>query len=129
PPPEEAVAGGAAPPHPHPPQGPEADAALTPAPEAPAEEEAPEPTMTWDFTKPGLPLWKRAVLVPWCLLFQPIPDAELDEAGEEEEWVPGPTNIPFGPWLALAGLEVMLLGPWLMRVLPVEVALMLGGTR
>ncbi|GMT97145.1 hypothetical protein KH5H1_12640 [Corallococcus caeni] len=127
PPPEEAVGGGAAPPHP--PQGPEADAALTPAPEAPAEEEAPEPTMTWDFTKPGLPLWKRVVLVPWCLLFQPIPDAELDEAGEEEEWVPGPTNIPFGPWLALAGLEVMLLGPWLMRVLPVEVALMLGGTR
>ncbi|NOK18046.1 prepilin peptidase [Corallococcus carmarthensis] len=124
---EEAVAGDAAPPHP--PQGPEADAALTPASEGVAEEEEPEPTMTWDFTKPGLPMWKRAVLVPWCLLFQPIPDAPLDASGEEEEWVPGPTNIPFGPWLALAGLEVMLLGPLLARVLPLEVALMLGGTR
>ncbi|NNC07089.1 prepilin peptidase [Corallococcus exiguus] len=128
---EEAATGDAA--RAHPPEGPEADAALTPA-EPPAEEgkeeaEDPEPTMTWDFTKPGLPLWKRVVLVPWCLLFQPIPDAPLDESGEEEEWVPGPTNIPFGPWLALAGLEVMLLGPLLARVLPLDVALMLGGTR
>nr|WP_216627063.1 A24 family peptidase [Corallococcus exercitus] len=117
---------------PPPAQDPQADVSLTSPMEAPAEAEAaeePEPTMTWDFTKPGLPLWKRVVLVPWCLLFQPIPDAELDEAGEEEEWVPGPTNIPFGPWLALAGLEVMLLGPLLARVLPLEVALMLGGTR
>ncbi|NPD26762.1 prepilin peptidase [Corallococcus exiguus] len=119
---------------PPPPQDPQADAPLTPSEAAPVEapnveEGEPEPTMTWDFTKPGLPLWKRVVLVPWCLLFQPIPDAQLDETGEEEEWVPGPTNIPFGPWLALAGLEVMLLGPLLARVLPLDVALMLGGTR
>ncbi|WP_223636809.1 A24 family peptidase [Corallococcus sp. EGB] len=122
-----------APAQPPPPQDPQADAPVTPAPEAPAapEEDAePEPTMTWDFMKPGVPLWKRVVLVPGSLLFQPIPDAPLDEEGEEiDEWVPGPTNIPFGPWLALAGLEVMLLGPLLMRVLPVDVALMLGGTR
>ncbi|TSC32261.1 A24 family peptidase [Corallococcus sp. Z5C101001] len=115
----------------HPPQGPDADAPVTPTVAATpeGEEEEPESTMTWDFTKPGLPLWKRVLLVPWCLVFQPIPDAPLDETGEEEEWVPGPTNIPFGPWLALAGLEVMLLGPWLARVLPLDVALMLGGTR
>ncbi|RKH11136.1 prepilin peptidase [Corallococcus sp. CA053C] len=122
-----------------PPTGPEADAPVGPSaepaepaePTEPGATEAPEAgsTMTWDFTKPGLPLWKRGLLVPWCLLFQPIPDAPLDETGEEEEWVPGPTNIPFGPWLALAGLEVMLLGPWLARVLPLEVAMMLGGTR
>ncbi|AKQ64218.1 Leader peptidase (Prepilin peptidase) [Myxococcus hansupus] len=86
----------------------------------------PEPTMTWDFTRSGLPLWKRLLLFPVCLLFQPIPDAPLDEEGEEEEWVPGPTNIPFGPWLALAGLEVMLLGPWLGSVLPSNMALLLG---
>ncbi|RKH71427.1 prepilin peptidase [Corallococcus aberystwythensis] len=97
--------------------------------EAPDEAEEPESTMTWDFTKPGLPLWKRAVLVPWCLLFQPIPDSPLDETGEEEEWVPGPTNIPFGPWLALAGLELMLLGPVIAHVLPPEVAMMLGASR
>ncbi|WP_426736370.1 prepilin peptidase [Myxococcus faecalis] len=91
-------------------------------------EEEPEPTMTWEFTRPGIPLWKRLLLVPWCLLVQPIPDAPVDEeTGEEEEWVPGPTNIPFGPWLALAGLEVMLLGPWLARVLPMDIALLLGG--
>ncbi|MCK8497081.1 prepilin peptidase [Myxococcus fulvus] len=99
------------------------------APVAEAEpEEEPEPTMTWEFTRPGIPLWKRLLLVPWCLLVQPIPDAPVDEeTGEEEEWVPGPTNIPFGPWLALAGLEVMLLGPWLARVLPMDIALLLGG--
>ncbi|MCP3061893.1 prepilin peptidase [Myxococcus sp. K38C18041901] len=92
------------------------------------EADAPEPTLTWEFTRPGIPLWKRLLLVPWCLLVQPIPDAPVDEeTGEEEEWVPGPTNIPFGPWLALAGLEVMLLGPWLARVLPMDIALLLGG--
>ncbi|MFY2561402.1 prepilin peptidase [Corallococcus terminator] len=92
------------------------------------QEADPESTMTWEFTRPGIALWKRLLLVPWCLLFQPIPDAPMDdETGEEEEWVPGPTNIPFGPWLALAGLEVMLLGPWLARVLPMDIAMLLGG--
>ncbi|WP_373564340.1 prepilin peptidase [Myxococcus sp. CA039A] len=103
--------------------------ATTAGPEGTNESETePESTMTWEFTRPGLPLWKRLLLVPWCLLFQPIPDAPMDdETGEEEEWVPGPTNIPFGPWLALAGLEVMLLGPWLARVLPMDIAMLLGG--
>lgn len=36
----------------------------------------------------------------------------------EEDWRPGPTNLPFGPWLALGALEVMLLGPWLAEQLP-----------
>ncbi|MFP2927898.1 prepilin peptidase [Pyxidicoccus sp. 3LG] len=99
--------------------------------EAAAQEEPPagdEPplTMTWEFTRPGLPFWQRLWLVPVCLLLQPIPDAPLDEEGEEEDWVPDRTSIPFGPWLALAGLEVLLLGPWLSRVLPPEVGLMLG---
>ncbi|MFP2960126.1 prepilin peptidase [Myxococcus sp. 1LA] len=96
------------------------------APEEPEGEPAPL-TMTWEFTQPGLPLWKRLLLVPLCLLVQPIPDAPLDEEGEEEEWVPERTSIPFGPWLALAGLELLLLGPWLSRVLPEDIAMMLGG--
>ena len=94
--------------------------------EAPGEEPPPL-TMTWEFTLPGLPVWKRLLLVPWSLLTQPIPDAPLDEEGQEEDWVPDRTSIPFGPWLALAGLELLLLGPWLSRVLPPEIALMLGG--
>lgn len=100
------------------------------APEKPSEEDAedePPLTMTWEFTWAGLPVWKRLLLVPFCLLFQPIPDAPLDEHGVEEDWVPDRTSIPFGPWLALAGLEVLLLGPWLSRVLPADVAMMLGG--
>ena len=36
----------------------------------------------------------------------------------EEDWRPGPTNLPYGPWLALGALEVMLLGPWLAEQLP-----------
>lgn len=48
---------------------------------------------------------------------------------EEDDWVPGPTNIPFGPWLSLAALEIMLLGPWLSEVLPVPLDLLLSGVR
>jgi leader peptidase (prepilin peptidase) / N-methyltransferase len=88
----------------------------------------PEPTVTWEFTKPGLALWKRALLVPWCLLMQPIPDAiEDEETGEEEEWVPGATNLPFGPWIGLAAIELMLWGPWLAERLPIAGAGVLFG--
>jgi len=104
--------------------GPRGAEATTP--EAPSEDELPL-TMTWEFTRAGLPVWKRLLLVPYCLLFQPIPDAPLDAHGEEEDWVPDRTSIPFGPWLALAGLEVLLLGPWLSRVLPADIAMLLGG--
>lgn len=37
---------------------------------------------------------------------------------EKDDWQPGPTNIPFGPWLSLAALEVMLLQPWLAEAIP-----------
>jgi leader peptidase (prepilin peptidase)/N-methyltransferase len=104
---------------------------------APQEEElaaegegAPEPelTMTWEFLAPGLPLWRRLLLLPYSLLLQPIPDDPKDaETGEEVDWVPGATNIPFGPWLALAGLEVMLLGPWLAQALPTPLDLLVAG--
>ncbi len=55
-----------------------------------------------------------------------------DEEGadeEEDDWVPGPTNIPFGPWLSVAALEVMLLGPWLRSVLPMPIDVLLTGVR
>jgi len=54
----------------------------------------------------------------------PAPGAGKSDASptlspdEEEDWRPGPTNLPFGPWLALGALEVMLLGPWLAEQLP-----------
>lgn len=54
---------------------------------------------------------------------------EGEDEDEEDDWVPGPTNIPYGPWLSLAALEVMLLGPWLREVLPVPVDLLLTGVR
>ncbi len=40
------------------------------------------------------------------------------EEEEEDDWVPGPTNMPFGPYLALAALEILLLSPLLERLLP-----------
>jgi len=80
--------------------------------EAAQKEEAP-PTMTWELTKPGLPLWRRLVLIPYCIFIQPIPDEPKDVEGNEVEWKPGATNLPFGPWLALAALELALIGPWL----------------
>jgi leader peptidase (prepilin peptidase) / N-methyltransferase len=46
---------------------------------------------------------------------------------EEEDWRPGPTHLPFGPWLALAGLELLLLGPLLEQLLPAPLARVLTG--
>jgi leader peptidase (prepilin peptidase) / N-methyltransferase len=109
---------------------------------APNEAEAPEPlgpdgkpleepqaTMTWDFARAGVPWWKRLVLIPWSLLFQPIPDAlEDEETGEEEEWVPGPSNLPFGPWIGLSALELLFFGQWLAERVPIAGASVLFGS-
>lgn len=78
-----------------------------------AEEEPPAPTITWEFAAAGLSLPRRVLLFLWCIPFQPIPDEEKDESGEEVEWQPGASNLPFGPWLGLSGLEVMLFGQML----------------
>lgn len=55
------------------------------------------------------------------------PSADGLDEEEEDDWEPGPTSIPFGPWLSLAALEVMLLGPWLREVLPAPLDLLLAG--
>ncbi|HLT30911.1 MAG TPA: prepilin peptidase [Myxococcaceae bacterium] len=88
-------------------------------------EEAPL-TMSWDFLAPGVPWWKRLLILPMSLLWQPIPDEPVDAEGEVEEWQPGATNLPFGPWLVIAGLEFALLGPWLARVLPLGLDWLFG---
>jgi leader peptidase (prepilin peptidase)/N-methyltransferase len=36
----------------------------------------------------------------------------------DDDWAPGPTHLPFGPWIALAALELLLLGPWLAATFP-----------
>ncbi len=46
---------------------------------------------------------------------------------EEDDWSPGPTHLPFGPWLALAGLELTLLGPLFARLLPESLTRVLMG--
>lgn len=87
---------------------------------ASAEPEAPgRDPWTPAFLMPGLPLWKRLVLVPYAVLLQDIPDPPpVDETtGEEPDWVPGASNLPFGPWIGLAAVEVLLLRPWLVGVL------------
>lgn len=85
--------------------------------EPPAEEEEAF-TFTPAFLRPGLSFGRRLSLIPYTLLFQPIPDdPELvegpDGEGEVPEWTPGATSLPFGPWIGLSGLEVLLLTPWL----------------
>ena len=54
------------------------------------------------------------------------PSSTSIEAEAEDDWIPGPTNIPYGPWLALAALEIMLLGPWLASILPETLAWTVG---
>ena len=70
-------------------------------------------TFTPDFLKPGLSVGKRLALLPWSVFLQPIPDDPPEDAatGLAPEWKPPPTALPFGPWIVLAALEVMLLGP------------------
>jgi len=92
-------------------------------PSAETEESLPEPTFLPAFCRPGLKFWQRLSLIPYTAFIQPIPDdLTEEEEGEGEgshaqEWQPGLTNMPFGPWLALAGLEYMLLQPSLHRLL------------
>lgn len=81
------------------------------------------PTLQWEFSKSGLTFWQRLVRIPYALLLQPIPDepATTEETGlaEADAWKPGPTHIPFGPWIALAAVEILLLGPWLGEHFPI----------
>ncbi len=111
------------------PVDPNAPAAPAPGAEAaaPPGPEEPPLTMTWDFLRPGLSFGRRLVLLPWSIFLQPIPDEPVDAGGTPVEWQPGVTNLPFGPWLALAGLEVLLVGPWVARLGWPSLALLFGG--
>lgn len=89
---------------------------LAPGLETPADPPESSTREPWTpaFLRSGLPLWKRLALIPYALLLQDIPDPPPpDEQGEEPEWVPGTSNMPFGPWIALGGLEVLLVGQWI----------------
>lgn len=70
------------------------------------------------FLKPGLAWWQRLAMLPYTVLVQEIPDPlPLDADGDEPTWVPGATNLPYGPWIGLAAFEVMLLAPYLYNVI------------
>jgi leader peptidase (prepilin peptidase)/N-methyltransferase len=45
----------------------------------------------------------------------------------EDGWVPDRTALPYGPWLALAALEILLLGPWLAETFPSPLTSVLTG--
>jgi leader peptidase (prepilin peptidase)/N-methyltransferase len=45
----------------------------------------------------------------------------------EEDWVPSATSIPYGPWLSLAGLEVLLLSEPMADILPETLRWFVGG--
>jgi leader peptidase (prepilin peptidase)/N-methyltransferase len=102
---------------------------VAPSPESGVLEPQPveaEPKMSWAFLAPGLSLPRRLLAIPYGIFLQPIPDDPVDETGEEVEWQPGATNLPFGPWMVLGGLELLLLGPLLGELLPAFRWLFLG---
>ncbi|HYO68310.1 MAG TPA: prepilin peptidase [Archangium sp.] len=104
-----------------------------PAPEPePGAEPGAEPTPApLPATPPGTET-AQAVEGPGPVGTEPVGTRDGDEQGEEEDeddWEPGPTSIPFGPWLSIAALEVMLLGPLLREVLPVPLDMLFAGAR
>jgi leader peptidase (prepilin peptidase) / N-methyltransferase len=70
------------------------------------------------FMKPNVPFWKRGLLIPVAFFVQNIPDIQLDEATGEDTWKPQANSMPFGPWIGLAGIFVLLFGPGLARAFP-----------
>jgi leader peptidase (prepilin peptidase)/N-methyltransferase len=53
----------------------------------------------------------------------PPPGAPATEDG----WQPEATALPYGPWIALAALEILLLGPWLVASFPSPLVALLTG--
>jgi leader peptidase (prepilin peptidase) / N-methyltransferase len=86
-----------------------------PAPVVPATSRAPLPGLATAVGASGAPSGVEAKLEP------------KGPPQEDDDWSPGPTHLPFGPWLALAGLELVLLGPVLDRFLPAPLARVLIG--
>jgi len=56
------------------------------------------------------------------------PPEAVGASPDEDDWQPGATHLPFGPWLVLAALELLLLGPSLHQVLPSALATVLTGS-
>lgn len=57
-----------------------------------------------------------AVGRPVRVWFGPIAGARLADVeafGDDEEWIPPPTGLPFGPFLALGAIATMLFAPWI----------------
>jgi leader peptidase (prepilin peptidase)/N-methyltransferase len=104
---------------PVPEQPPEIDGApATTAPEK-AEDDPLFQPFSPSFLKPGVPWWGRVLLLPQTIFFQDIPDSPPPDAttGEIPDWEPQANSMPFGPWIGLAGIEVMLLGPLIVESL------------
>jgi leader peptidase (prepilin peptidase) / N-methyltransferase len=53
----------------------------------------------------------------------PPPGAPASEDG----WQPEATALPYGPWIALAALEILLLGPWVAETFPSPLVALLTG--
>ncbi len=70
------------------------------------------------FLRSGLGLATRIALIPYALLLQEVPDPPPADASEAEpEWQPGATTLPYGPWIGLAAIQVMLWAPQLASAL------------
>jgi leader peptidase (prepilin peptidase)/N-methyltransferase len=63
-------------------------------------------------------IYGRAGPAPNWTPGEPAPTGDGEDLGFDDGWKPGPTNIPLGPWLALAGVQILLLGPWIAENIP-----------
>lgn len=76
---------------------------------------------------PEKPLPVALHWVLWILGFAYRPGLTLEDLPNDEDWVPERTSVPLGPFLALAALEILLLGPWISEQLPGSLGTVLTG--
>jgi len=60
-------------------------------------------------------------------LYGPAPEGSDEQEEEDDDWVPAPNSLPFGPWLSLAALELVFLGDVIARALPDVIGALITG--
>ena len=74
----------------------------------------PEATFTPAFRDTTRSFWGRLAAVPYAIFLQDVPDPSPENP---DDFRPTATSLPYGPWIALAALEVVFIGHQLSKLM------------